>query len=119
MLLVATKGPQITFALEPFEVSRSDLDQPLIGVTGRSRTQGRGIERIKMSVNTSDQACAKYIIVVLMQVSGAASNPVQFAEIGQHCRRLAAKNAMNHVTVRPITTHEMMENVLGMKILVR
>lgn len=72
-----------------------------------------------MSVKTSDQACAKYIIVVSMQVPGAASKPVQFPEIGQHCSRLAAKNAMVHVMFRPIMTSEMMENVLGTKILVR
>lgn len=71
-----------------------------------------------MSVNISDQACAKYIIVVLMQVPGALSKPVQFSEMGKHCSRLAAKNAMVHVTIRPIMTHDMRENGLRMKILV-
>lgn len=72
-----------------------------------------------MSVNTSDQACAKYIIVVCMQVPEVASKLAQFTEIGKHCSRLAAKNAMVHVMVRPIMAQEMMENVLSVKILVR
>lgn len=71
-----------------------------------------------MSVNISDQAWAKYIIVVLMQVPGALSKPVQFSEMGKHCSRLAAKNAMVHVTIRPIMTHDRRENGLRMKILV-
>lgn len=76
------------------------------------------MERITMSVKTSDQACAKYIIVRLMQVPGSALKLVQFSEMGQHWKILAARNAMVHIMVRPIMTHEMMENVLGMKILV-
>ena len=72
-----------------------------------------------MSVNTSDQACAKYIVVVWMQVPGVAAKLVQFSEMGQHCSRLAAKNAMVHVMVRPIMTIEMNEKVFGTKILVR
>lgn len=72
-----------------------------------------------MSVNTSDQACAKYIIIVLMQVPEVASKLAQSSEMGKHCSRLAARNAMVHVMVRPIMTHEMMENVLSVKILLR
>ena len=53
-----------------------------------------------------------------MQVPLAASKLVQFVEMGEHCSRLAAKKAMVHVMVRPITTHEMMENVLVVNILV-
>ena len=71
------------------------------------------------SVKTSDQACAKYIIVDLMHVPGAAPKLLQFSEIGKHCSRLAAKKATVHVTVRPIMTQETMENVLVEKILVR
>ena len=71
------------------------------------------------SVKTSDQACAKYIIVVLMQVPGAAPKLVQFSEMGKHWSRLAAKKATVHVTVRPIMTQETMKNVLVEKILVR
>ena len=84
-----------------------------------AHTQGKGIERIVTSVNTSDHACARYIIVVLMHVPGAAPRLFQFSEIGKHCSRLAAKNAMVHVEVIPIMTHEMMENVLVRKILIR
>lgn len=84
-----------------------------------SHTQGKGIERIIMSVNTSDQACARYIIVVLMQVPGAAPRLLQFAEMGKHCSRLAAKNAMVHVIVRAIMTQETIKNVLVKKILGR
>ncbi len=115
--LVAIKEPRRPFASEPSEVSKSDLCQSLFGVIRGSHTQGRGIERIRTSVNTSDQACAKYIIVVLMQVPGGAPKLVQFSEMGQHCSRLAAKKAMVHVTVTPIMAMEINENVLGTKIL--
>lgn len=71
-----------------------------------------------MSVNMSDQACAKYIVAVLMQVPGAATKVFQFSEMGKHCSRLAAKNAMVHVRIKLIMTHEMKEKVLGTKILV-
>ena len=71
------------------------------------------------SVKTSDQACAKYIIVDLMHVPGAAPKLFQFSEMGKHCSRLAAKKAIVHVTVSPIMTQETMENVLVEKILVR
>ena len=104
-------------ALVPSEVSTSGTSQPLIRLTGCSHTHGRGIERIITSVNISDQACARYIMVVSIQVPGAAPILVQFADIGKHCKRLAAKNAMVHVTTRPIIIHEMMENVLVKKIL--
>lgn len=70
-------------------------------------------------MNTSDQACARYIIVVLMQVPGAAPKLLQFSEMGKHCSRFAAKKAMVHVLANPIMTHEMTENVLVMKILAR
>lgn len=69
-------------------------------------------------MNTSDQACARNIIVVLMQVPGTGLRVSQFSEMGKHCSRLAKKNAMVHVIVRLIMTHEMMENVLVAKILV-
>lgn len=71
-----------------------------------------------MSVKTSDQACAWYIMISSMQVPGAGLKLFQFSEIGKHCSRLAAKNAMVHVTIRPIMTHDMRENGLRMKILV-
>lgn len=72
-----------------------------------------------MSVNISDQAWAKYIIVVLMQVPGALSKPVQFSEMGKHCSRLAAKKPIVHVIVRPIMIHEVIEKVLVKNILIR
>ena len=68
-------------------------------------------------MNTSDQVCAKYIIVVRMQLPGSAPKESQFSEKGRHCSRFAAKNAIVHVTVTPIMTHETMEKVLVMKIL--
>ena len=71
------------------------------------------------SVKTSDQACAKYIIVDLMHVPGAAPKLFQFSEMGKHCSRLAAKKAIVHVTVRPIMTQETMANVFVENILVR
>lgn len=70
------------------------------------------------SVKTSDQACAKYIIVVLMHVPGAAPKLFQFSEMGKHCNRLAAKKATVHVIVRPIMTQETMKNVLVENILI-
>ena len=70
-------------------------------------------------MNTSDQACARYIIVVLMHVPGAAPKLLQFSEMGKHCSRFAAKKAMVHILANPIMTHEMMENVLVVKILAR
>lgn len=70
-----------------------------------------------MSVKTSDHACAKYIIVIFMQVPVSALKLSQFSEMGQHWKTLAAKNATVQMMVRPIMTHEMMENVLSMKIL--
>ena len=84
----------------------------------KSHTHGKGIERIKTSVNTSDQACARYIILVLMQASGVSSKR-QLSEIGKHCSRFAAKNAIVHITVKPIMTHETTENVFVEKILVQ
>ena len=56
-------------------------------------------------------------MMVSIQVPGAAPILVQFADIGKHCKRLAAKNAMVHVPIRPIIIHEMMENVLVKKTL--
>ena len=70
-----------------------------------------------MSVKTSEYACAKYIIVMFTQVPGSALKLVQFSEMGQHWKTLAAKNATVHMMVRPIMTHEMMENVPNMNIL--
>ena len=84
---------------------------------GSSHTHGKGIERIKTSVNISDQACAKYIISVFIQVPGAALRLVQFKEIGKHCSRLAAKKAMVHVKTIPVIIHEIIENVLVKNIL--
>ena len=75
------------------------------------------MESIITSVNTSDQACARYIIVVLMQAPGAAPKLLQFSEMGKHCSRLAAKNAMVHAMVRATMTREKMINVLVEKIL--
>ena len=69
------------------------------------------------SVKTSDQDCARNIVVDLIQVPGVGSK-LQFSEIGKHCSRLAAKKAMVHMIVRPIMTQEMMEKVLVTKILV-
>ena len=115
--LAATKEPRTTFALESSEVSKSDLCQSLFGVIRGSHTQGRGIDRITTSVNISDQACAKYIMVVSIQVPGGAPKLVQFSEMGQHWKRLAAKKAMVHVTVTPIMAMEINENVFGTKIL--
>ncbi len=42
---------------------------------------------------------------------------VQFSEMGKHCSRFAAKNAMVHMMVKPIMTHEIMEKVRVRKIL--
>ena len=84
----------------------------------KSHTHGRGIERIMTSVKTSDQACAKYIIVVLIHLPGAAPKLFQFSEMGKHCSRLATKKATVHVMVRPIMTQETMKNVLVENILV-
>ena len=84
----------------------------------KSHTHGKGIERIKTSVNTSDQACARYIISVLMQASGVKPK-LQLSEIGKHCSKFAVKNAMVHVTVKPIMTQETTENVSVKKILVQ
>ena len=78
-----------------------------------------GIERMITSVNISDQACARYIIVVSMQAPGVALKPVQFSEMGKHCRRFVAKKAIVHVMIRPIMTHEMTEKVFVLKILAR
>ena len=119
VLLVATEGLRKSFAFESSGVSRSGPNQPPSGVIGSSHTQDMGIERMITSVNISDQACARYIIVVSMQAPGVALKPVQFSEMGKHCRRFAAKKAMVHVMVRPIITHEMTEKVFVMKILAR
>ena len=86
-------------------------------MTGKSQTHGKGIERITTSVNISDQACAKYIMDVLIQLPGALSRTVQISEMGKHCSRLATKNAIVHATTAPIIIHEMIEKVLVMKIL--
>ena len=67
----------------------------------------------------SDQACAKYIIIVSTQAPGAEFKLLQFSDMGKHCSRLAAKNAIVHITVRPIMAAEMMEKVLDTKILSR
>lgn len=53
----------------------------MFGLRTKSHTHGKGIKRIKTSVNTSDQACARYIIVVLIQVPGVKSK-LQLSEIG-------------------------------------
>ncbi len=90
----------------------------MLGLRTKSHTQGKGIERIKTSVNTSDQACARYIIFVLMQLPGVKFK-LQLSEMGKHCNRFAAKNEMVHVTVRPIMTQEITENVFKGKILVQ
>lgn len=71
-----------------------------------------------MSVKTSDQACARYIIVVLKQAPGAGDKS-QVSYMGKHCSRLAAKKATVHEIVRAIIIHEMIENVLVKKILVK
>ena len=84
MFLIVIKEPRTTFAWESSEVSRSDLDQLLFGGIGSSHTQGRGIERITMSVKTSEYAWAKYIIVILIHVPVSALKLVQFSEMGQH-----------------------------------
>ena len=65
----------------------------------------------------SDQACAKYIMDVLIQLPGALSITFQISEMGKHWSRLAKKNAMVHITTAPIIVHEMIEKVLVMKIL--
>lgn len=84
----------------------------------KSHTHGKGIERIKTSVNTSEQACARYIISVLMQAPGV--NPkLQLSEIGKHCSRFAVKTAIVHATVKPVITQETTENVFVEKILVQ
>ena len=85
----------------------------------KSLTHGRGIESIMTSVKTSDQACAKYIIVVLMHVPGSAPKLLQFSEMGKHWSRFAAKKATVQVRVRPIMTQETTKNVLVENILVR
>ena len=54
-----------------------------------------------------------------MQVPGAGPKLLQFSEMGKHWSRLAAKNAMVHIIVRAIITHDVMENVLVAKILKR
>ena len=69
-----------------------------------------------MSVNISDHDCAKYIIVEFMHVPGAGSR-LQLSEMGKHCSRLAAKNAMVQVMTTPTIIHEMIENVLVKNIL--
>ena len=83
----------------------------------KPHTQGKGIERIKTSVNTSDQACARYIVLVLIQEPGVRPK-LQLSEMGKHCSRFATKNAMVHITVRLIMTQETIENVLVKKILI-
>lgn len=118
MLLIVIIEPRTTFSWESSEVSRSELHQPILRVIESSHTQGKGIERITMSVKTSEYACAKYIIVILIHVPVSALKLVQFSEMGQHWKRFVAKNATVHVMVRPIMTHEMMEKVPNMKILV-
>lgn len=72
-----------------------------------------------MSVKTSDQACAWYIMISSMQVPGAGLKLFQFSEIGKHCSRLAAKKPIVHVIVRPIMIHEVIEKVLVKNILIR
>ena len=60
VLLVATEGLRKSFAFESSGVCRSGPNQPPSGVIGGSHTQNMGIERMIMSVNISDQACARY-----------------------------------------------------------
>ena len=50
---------------------------------------------------------------------GVTVQLIQFSDMGEHCRRLARKNATVHAVVKPIMTHEMMENVLEVNILAR
>ena len=64
----------------------------------------------------SDHACAKYITVEFMHVPGAGFR-LQLSEMGKHCSRLAAKNAMVQVTTTPTIIHEMIEYVLVENIL--
>lgn len=71
-------------------------------------------------MSTSDQACPKYITDVWIQNEpGVTDQLIQFSDMGEHCRRLAKKNAMVHAVVKPIMTHEMTENVLEVNILAR
>lgn len=67
-------------------------------------------------MNTSDQACARYIILVLIHEPGVKPR-LQLSEIGKHCSKFVAKNAMNHATVTPIMNHEIAENAFVGKIL--
>ena len=50
---------------------------------------------------------------------GVTDQLSQVSDMGVHCRRSAKKNPMVHAVVRPIMTHEMMENVLEVNILAR
>ena len=50
---------------------------------------------------------------------GVTDQLIQFSEMGVHCRRLARKNVMVHAVIKPIMTHEMMENALEVNILGR
>lgn len=68
-------------------------------------------------MNTSDQACARYIIPVLMQEPGENSK-LQLAEMGKHCSRFTTKNTMVHITVKLIMTQKTTEKFFVGKILV-
>ena len=57
--------------------------------------------------------------VLIQDEPGVTIQLIQFSDMGEHCRRLARKNAMVHPVVRLIMTHEMMENVLEVNILTR
>ena len=85
--------------------------------TGSLHTQGMGIDKIKMSVKISDQACALYMVVVSRQTPEAARELLQLLEIGTHCSRLTAKKVMVHVIIRPTIAQEMMVNIFVVKIL--
>lgn len=88
----------------------------------KERTHGKDRERIRTvdlstlflariadgelpSVITSDHACARNIILVLIQESTAAPHPVQLTEIGQHWNRLAKKNATVQTLTMAIVVH--------------
>ena len=69
------------------------------------------------SVKTSDQACPRYMLEVLMQNSGGPPTPYQFIEIGQHWNRLAKKNATVHALQIPIIVQTATLNGAPLKIL--
>ena len=68
-------------------------------------------------MKTSDQACPRYILDVLMQNSGGPPRPYQFIEIGQHWNRLAKKKVMVHMLQIPIIVQTAILNGSPLKIL--